>query len=109
MNKDLEYILNFNENKLFNTKLDDENTDKVKARKDIKQYKKDYEEHLKEMEQACDTARAFDFCRIKYTNTPHQGLQACIKTCLKYSEYLWLLKYTAEQLRKVEQEADGDL
>ena len=107
MNKDLEYILKFDENKLFNTKLDDENTDKVKARKAIKQYKKDYKEHLKEMEQACNTARAFDFCGIKYTNTPHQGLLECIRTVLRKAEYLWLLEYTANELRKVENEKNN--
>ena len=103
MYEKLKYILNFDENKLFNTKLDDDYTNKVALRKAIKQYKKDYKEHLEEMEQACDVARAFDFCGIQYTNTPHQGLTACIRTILRKAEYLWLLDFTYEQLKNVEE------
>ena len=97
------YILNFDENKLFNTKLDDENTDKVKARKSIRKAKEAYKERLEDVEKACDVARAFEFCGIRYTNTPHQGLEVCIRNVLRYSEYLHLLDYTYNELKKVEE------
>lgn len=98
----LEYILNFDENKLFCTKLDDECVNKVAARNSIRRAKEAYKEHLEEAKKGCDNARAFDFCRIKYTNTPHEGLMVCIKNVLRYSEYLWLLDYTYKELKKLE-------
>ena len=107
MNKDLEYILKFDENKLFNTKLDDENTNKVKAREEIKQVKIQYKNKQAERYTVSDLARALDFCGVKYTNTPHQALGIMIKKALKGSEYLWLLEYTANELRKVENEKNN--
>lgn len=103
LNKDLEYILKFDENKLFNTALDDECTNKVKARKYIQKAKQRYYEHLEKVTRGCDVSRAFNFCKIHCTNTPHQGLMYCIENVLKYSEYLWLLEFTANKLREVEQ------
>lgn len=104
MNKDLEYILNFDENRLFNTELDDECTNKPYCREVIKKAKQKYYEHLEEVLKGCDVARAFNFCKVHSTNTPHQGLLYCIKNVLKYSEYLWLLEFTANELRKIEKE-----
>ena len=103
MNKDLEYILNFDENKLFNTKIDDENTNKVKTRASIKEAKRKYYERLEKASKLMNVVRAFDFCGIRYTNTPHEGLMHCIKNVLRYSDYLWLLEYTANELRKLEE------
>lgn len=100
MNKDIEYILNFDEKRLFHTQLDDECTNKVAARKDIKRAKRNFLKRLKEREEISDMARAFDFCGIKYTNTPHQALAVLIKRALKCYEYLWFLEYTADKLRE---------
>lgn len=47
LNNELNYVLSFDENKLFNTKLDDECTNKVEARKYIQKAKQRYYEHLK--------------------------------------------------------------
>ena len=102
LNNEFNYILNFDENKLFNTKLDDEHTNKHKAREYIKKAKQKYYEHLEKVTRGCDISRAFNFCKVGSTNTPHQGLTYCIENVLKYSEYLWLLEFTAKKLREID-------
>ena len=101
---DLEYILNFNENKLFNTSLDDKYTNKQEERNYIKQAKEKYYKNKKERENMYDISRAFKFLKIHHTNTPHQALGILIEGVLKYSDYEWLVKYTADELRKIEKQ-----
>ena len=106
MNKDLEYILNFDENKLFNTPLDDKYTDKEKEKGYIKQAKQKYYKTLQEREYMYDMPRAFKFLNVHHTNTPHQALGVLIEGVLKYADYEWLVKYTANELRKIESESN---
>ncbi len=105
MNKDLEYILNFDENKLFNTELDYKYSNIEKEREHIREAKREYYKTLKERECMYDTARACDIINVRCKDTYHQLLGALIEVVLRYSEYEWLLKYTADELKRVDNES----
>jgi len=102
MHKDLEYILNFDENLLFNTDLDDTYSDKEYYRNRIREAKERFKRVKEERERISATSRALDVCRIHHTDTPHQALAYYIETALGNAEYLWFLEHATNQLRKVE-------
>lgn len=102
----LEYILNFDENKLFNTELDDKYTDKELYRRDIQTAKNRFKEYLEINETTPDTARAFDFCKMYLTDTPHQAIAEHIIKALnpRNMELLWFIDYLILKLQEVENE-----
>lgn len=104
--KKINYILNFDETKLFNTELDDKYTNKDLYIKDIQNAKNTFKEYLEKGNRKTDTSRAFDFCGLYLTDTPHQALAEYIVKALdpRHVELLWFLNHVESELRKVENE-----
>ena len=101
----INYILNFDESKLFHTDLDDMYTNKNWYLEDIKFAKEKYLKYKNKQKMVGNTVRAFDFCNMYMTDTPHQALANYIVVALnpKYSEFLWFIDYLVSELKKVEE------